>query len=703
MSLDCSVDVPASDPKEDSNDTSPPLYQYCPLPSSGFIRLIGLLPGKDCDPICCSLSTVNLEETPPFEALSYVWGDAKNTKQIFCFDHGNAPQTAKPTLQVTLNCWHALHRLRLEGLTRQLWIDAICINQKDLKERNQQVVLMGNLYRKAASVPVYLGQDEDLPGVFQLFRDLTIKATSFPIGILPSAFSDIDRSLLISFRKFFERPWFKRCWTMQEIGLAQRAMLICDGDELEWDVFFSVICWINRSQHLDVIHLDLPINELVTSVSLYTAFEKGETGSFKRLPDFLDVLNATRNRQATEPKDRIYAFLGHTTAVDEEGPLVVPYYSQWDWIVFYQFVLTYIKRTRNLRILSLVDHGKNLPVGFPLSWVPWCNPSSYLRNFGMSSGLYDASAGSKQSPTIQLGGDRIEDLDIDQVLEDSPLLEWEYFMMWSSASEESIKIAHQKVFSNLMTRQISKRSFDFSLDTALSLYQPEESKLSVRGLILDEIRLVWPVFDKTDIALHSFSKEIGPKKHFVEILCNSLPEDGFPSRYDDYLLALSLTLVGGVQGLNVAKEDLNMHRASFEAYRHAIQTSRVIISDTKEKTLETTGEMNATMDKNPRQPSSISRWEKFMTDAVKACHHRRFFTTKSGFFGLGPEAMLGKGIEPGKSIVAILFGANVPFILQKTGDTYCLVGEAYVHGVMNGEAVEMWKRGDLEEVDFQLF
>lgn len=65
--------------------------------------------------------------------------------------------------------------------------------------------------------------------------------------------------------------------------------------------------------------------------------------------------------------------------------------------------------------------------------------------------------------------------------------------------------------------------------------------------------------------------------------------------------------------------------------------------------------------------------------------------------------MLGKGIEAGKGIVAILFGASVPFVLQKKGDTWRLVGEAYVHGVMNGEAVEMWKRGELKEAEFQLF
>jgi hypothetical protein len=536
---------------------------------------------------------------------------------------------------------------------------------------------MGKPYRKAACVLVYLGHDEDhgqIPEVFKLFKNLAIKATTFiqsPAGVLHSAFADIDHSLLLSFRKFFERPWFKRCWTMQEIGVARQAILICDGDELKWDVFFSVICWINKNQPSDRVHLDLPTHELATSVSLYTAFEKGGTDAFKNPPDFLDILSATRSRHATDPKDRIYAFLGHATAVDGEGPLVRPNYYQWSWIVFYQFALTYLKWTHNLRILSAVDHGKNLPPAtFPLSWIPWWNPSAYLCNFGMSSTLYDASAGSKESQTIRLGGKPLEDLNIDQVLDGSPLLEWEDLIMSSSASYQSTMLVYNRFLANLATSQVSKFSpLITTTDALLALGQPEEAKLSVRGLILDEVRLVWPVFDKTDFTMQSFSDGKETENHRIELLCNNLRGDPFPSRYEDSLLALSLTLVAGMHGSKPAEEDLDGHRASFAAYRHAVQTSRV---------------------------HHASVWQQFMIDAADACHHRRFFTTTSGYFGLGPEAMLGEGV------CSILFGASAPFILQKQGDVYRLVGEAYVHGVMNGEAIEMWKRGELEEVDFQL-
>lgn len=95
---------------------------------------------------------------------------------------------------------------------------------------------MGKLYRKAARVFVYLRHDGDqgsISHVFKLFRQLAVKVTSFPTGVFPSAFEDVESSILLSFCKFFENPWFKRCWIMQEIGLAQYALLLCDGHELD--------------------------------------------------------------------------------------------------------------------------------------------------------------------------------------------------------------------------------------------------------------------------------------------------------------------------------------------------------------------------------------------------------------------------------------------------------------------------------------
>jgi len=72
---------------------------------------------------------------------------------------------------------------------------------------------------------------------------------------------------------------------------------------------------------------------------------------------------------------------------------------------------------------------------------------------------------------------------------------------------------------------------------------------------------------------------------------------------------------------------------------------------------------------------------------VQACVNRRFFVTKNGLMGVGPD-----GMKEG-DIIGILFGGRVPYVLRPVGDGFRFVGECYVSGLMNGEAVQTWKKG----------
>src|ERR1700710_276796 len=117
----------------------PNLSSYSPLSlSSSEIRLLRLEPGSTGEIIKCSLFRVDLNDSPQYEALSYMWGP-KDTKPL--------ELNGKPHL-VRENLWQALNPLRFQDQPRILWIDALCIDQKNVLERNHQVMQMHLIYKK---------------------------------------------------------------------------------------------------------------------------------------------------------------------------------------------------------------------------------------------------------------------------------------------------------------------------------------------------------------------------------------------------------------------------------------------------------------------------------------------------------------------------------------------------------------------------
>ncbi|KAE8446189.1 hypothetical protein EG329_012414 [Mollisiaceae sp. DMI_Dod_QoI] len=116
------------------------------------IRLLSLLPGDFADVIHCQLSVVSLDEDPAYEALSYVWGDARQKLPIILNGEN---------FIITKNLESALRYLRDEHFPRHLWVDAICINQNDIMERAQQVGLMDAIYSKTKEVLIWLGREQE--------------------------------------------------------------------------------------------------------------------------------------------------------------------------------------------------------------------------------------------------------------------------------------------------------------------------------------------------------------------------------------------------------------------------------------------------------------------------------------------------------------------------------------------------------------
>jgi hypothetical protein len=181
-------------PAHPLNDEAPaPLqkYQYDPITSGRFIRMLHLSQGQRNDPlkgklelfeVGPSLSSEGVDSplaSKSYEPLSYVWGPPPtggNHQIAISTDKGHG------SLQLTASLYAALKRLRYTDRERCLWADQICINQGDRAERGQQVQFMNMIYKHASHVLVWLGQDEKGPGgesvaesAFNLVRTLDEK------------------------------------------------------------------------------------------------------------------------------------------------------------------------------------------------------------------------------------------------------------------------------------------------------------------------------------------------------------------------------------------------------------------------------------------------------------------------------------------------------------------------------------------------
>jgi hypothetical protein len=135
---------------------------------------------------------------------------------------------------VTQNLLAALHHLRRRDSDRVLWIDALCIDQANVEEKEQQVVRMDRIYQTARNVCVWLGPGTD-------DSDKAMAAVPSLLGSIWNTSHNYDLYYWDLFARLLQRDWFSRRWVVQEIALAKEATVQCGNQEVSWDDFSDVI------------------------------------------------------------------------------------------------------------------------------------------------------------------------------------------------------------------------------------------------------------------------------------------------------------------------------------------------------------------------------------------------------------------------------------------------------------------------------
>jgi hypothetical protein len=217
---------------------------YQKLKAEDFeIRLLTILPSAELSaPINCQIHITTLAQSPPpkYRALSYVWGDPRNTLEI---------SLNNVSVQVTINLASALQHIRDKEEKVVLWADAICINQEDLDERSKQVqFVMDEVYKDAEEVLVWLGEESEDSDLAMSFMESWTTGKGQKSGDGGDA-SDLNEDLKLAFESAFDaaaetavltllqRPFWTRLWVLQEIVVAQKVLIVCGHRRVPFESF----------------------------------------------------------------------------------------------------------------------------------------------------------------------------------------------------------------------------------------------------------------------------------------------------------------------------------------------------------------------------------------------------------------------------------------------------------------------------------
>lgn len=340
-------------------------YQHKPLgESSREIRLVNLQPGHRSDPIQVTLTHALLDGDIAYDALSYAWGDPNITLPI---------AIDGLLFQVTVNLESALRHLRLPAEPRVIWIDAICIHQTNIEERDQQVRRMGSVYDNAKNVLVWLGPEADdsdlaMDLLGEKICDKLFGQDHFarPHSLISEEGGNIRH--LNAVVKLFDRPWWRRGWTIQEIfgagRIRENVLLHCGNSKKKWEDGFWAIrdIWSNYLNHVGV-ESDSSVQgawwkTLIKATSNHEAL--GHASDLE-LEDWLTLL---KYFETSEPKDKVWIACLLTRHREPVSGLNLQY--QQSLRETYTFIAQHFLHSEgSLRILERCADYSDLP-----SWVP---------------------------------------------------------------------------------------------------------------------------------------------------------------------------------------------------------------------------------------------------------------------------------------------------------------------------------------------
>ncbi|CAH0045103.1 unnamed protein product [Clonostachys solani] len=265
-------------------------YQYESLEaSSDAFRLLYIDIGDELEPITCSLQVARPGTS--YSAISYMWGTGTGSLPI---------QVDEQTFLVSEKLWWGLWHLRRprgvggerwQGPQGPFWIDAICINQADVIERNQQVAIMGDIYTGADHVYIWFGRDTAGGGLFNMLSDLQILVQDHKTN-----------NALPGLALFFENDYWRRVWIVQELILARDVLIVYGFHVVPWKVLEDVFRLLEAKAEFSWSSHPLLTSPAAKIIELRMRRDIGG--------DLLSYWRMFEDSQCSDPRDKAFGFLG---------------------------------------------------------------------------------------------------------------------------------------------------------------------------------------------------------------------------------------------------------------------------------------------------------------------------------------------------------------------------------------------------------
>jgi hypothetical protein len=349
------------------------------------IRLLHLTPGLPQSEVSCKLTTVSLTgpTLPDYEAISYAWGVASEFGEIVC--NGKI-------IKVPASAERALRGLRREDKCRVLWIDAVCINQSNRTEREQQVAMMDVVYKSARRAVVYLS---DIDGITEILDSMQailnemhkatdglkrLKDVVYDLSGLQHTIEDPLHAVnLNSIVRLYNNSWFSRLWVVQEVALARESICVCGRYEIPWMDIARTSVWLqykipqdHGTSRLHCAGIDNATIMWQYSERTYGLYGPGQPRGFS----LANLLANSRHFDTSDPRDKVYGLIALTNWSMNGKNLpaeIRPNYRKSPAETYRDATRLAIKEKEDLYILRYVfaptDDSTEETSTFP-SWVP---------------------------------------------------------------------------------------------------------------------------------------------------------------------------------------------------------------------------------------------------------------------------------------------------------------------------------------------